>query len=146
MAIGLVALIAIGAAAGETGTPSPIATASAYLDAMESGDLDAAERLFGRASSIFESGGQEGTWKHYREHHLGPEIDAIKAFEVSRGEPESDESADGQMAFVAWPIEYRIELEDRTIESKGTVTFVLIHGDDGFKIRHLHWSSRPKRR
>ena len=79
-------------------------------------------------------------------YHLGPEIAAIKAFEVSRGAPESDESADGQMAFVAWPIEYRIELEDRTIESKGTVTFVLIHGDDGFKIRHLHWSSRPKRR
>ncbi len=34
--------------------------AAAYLKAMESGDLDAAEKLFAPQSSIFESGGQEG--------------------------------------------------------------------------------------
>ena len=33
---------------------------------------------------------------------------------------------------------------DRTIESKGTVTFVLTRGDEGLRIRHLHWSSRRK--
>jgi hypothetical protein len=49
------------------------------------------------------------------------------------------------MAFVAWPIGYRIVLkDDRTIESKGTVTFVLVGGEDGFRIRHLHWSSRKQ--
>ena len=35
---------------------SPTAVAAAYLDAMESGDLDAAEKLFGSSSSIYESG------------------------------------------------------------------------------------------
>ncbi len=140
------ALILPIALADEGTSFSPTAVASAYLDAMESGDLDAAEKLFGSPSSIYESGGQEGTWKHYREHHLGPEIDAIESFTISRGESESYKSQDGSMAFVAWPIEYRIVLEgDRTVESKGTVTFVLIHGDDGFRIRHLHWSSRKQK-
>ena len=129
------------------GTPlAPTAVAAAYLDAMESGDLDAAEKLFAGDSSIYESGGQEGTWKHYREHHLGPEVDAVASFTISRGESESSRSQDGSMAYVAWPIEYKIELrDDRTIESKGTGTFVLTRGDDGYRIRHLHWSSRKKK-
>ena len=146
VAFALLPSIALVALADE-GTPlAPTAVAAAYLDAMESGDLDAAEKLFGSPSSIYESGGQEGAWKHYREHHLGPEIDAVESFTISRGESESQVSQDGSMAFVAWPMEYRIVLKgDRTIESKGTVTFVLVGGNDGFRIRHLHWSSRRKK-
>ena len=124
----------------------PTEIAAAYLEAMESGDLEAAEALFAPKSSVFESGGQEGDWQHYREHHLGPELAQIKSFSVSRGEPEVEESQDGSMAFIAWPIEYRIALEDqRVIESIGTVTFVLVRGDDGLRIRHLHWSSRKQK-
>ncbi len=58
-------------------------------------------------------------------------------------DPEEGRSADGSMAFVAWPIEYTIELKDgRVIESKGTVTFVLVKVDEEYRIRHVHWSSR----
>ncbi len=118
----------------------------AYLDAMETGDLDAAGRLFASESSVFESGGQEGTWAHYREHHLGPEIGEIDSFKVIRGTPEVEYSADRTMAFVAWPIEYKIALKDeRLIESRGTVTFVLTGGSAEYRIRHLHWSSRRKK-
>jgi hypothetical protein len=123
----------------------PTEVAAAYLEAMESGDLDAAETLFAPQSSIFESGGQEGDWQHYREHHIGPELSAIKSFSISQGEPEVEESQDGSMAFVAWPIKYRIDLEDRLIESIGTVTFVMVRGADGLRIRHLHWSSRAQK-
>ena len=56
------------------------------------------------------------------------------------------ESRDGGMAFVAWPIEYKIVLKDqRVIESLGTVTFVFVRENKDFRIRHLHWSSRKKR-
>ena len=124
----------------------PKEVAAAYLEAMETSDLDAAEKLFAPQSSIFESGGQEGDWQHYREHHIGPELSAIKSFSISQEEPEVAESRDGSMAFVAWPIQYRIALEDgRVIESLGTVTFVLVRGTDGLRIRHLHWSSRKQK-
>ena len=124
----------------------PKKVAAAYLDAMESGDLETAGALFAASSSIFESGGQEGDWQHYVEHHIGPELGEIKTFVIKRGEPEVQESQDQSMAFVAWPIEYRITLKDqRVIESIGTVTFVLVGGDKGFRIRHLHWSSRKKK-
>ena len=125
---------------------APAEVATAYLSAMESGDLEAAEALFAAQSSVFESGGQEGDWQHYREHHLGPELAELETFSISRGEPEVQESQDGTMAFVAWPIEYRIALEDqRVVESVGTVTFVLVREGNGFRIRHLHWSSRRQK-
>ena len=124
---------------------SPVETASAYLSAMEASDLDAAEALFAADSSIFETGGVEGTWQTYRSHHIGPELDAIKSFVVSRGEPTEGSSTDGSQAFVAWPIEYTIDLADGTvIESRGTVTFVLERHGESYEIRHMHWSSRRK--
>lgn len=112
---------------------------------METSDLDGAGKLFAATSSVFESGGREGAWAAYREHHLGPEIGEIKTFKVARGEPETASSKDGTMGFVAWPIEYRIELKDgKLIESRGTVTFVLAREGAEYRIRHLHWSSRRK--
>lgn len=49
------------------------------------------------------------------------------------------------MSFMAWPIEYRIELkDDRLIESRGTVTFLFVKEGSEYRIRHLHWSSRRK--
>jgi hypothetical protein len=122
---------------------SPTDVARDYFLAMDAGELDDAEALFAKQSSIFETGGAEGTWDHYREHHIGPELDAFESFETTLGDPEEDRSTDGSMAFVAWPIRYRIELKDQTvIESKGTVTFVFVKDDDKYRIRHLHWSSR----
>ncbi len=123
----------------------PRRVAEAYFDATTASDLDAAGKLFARESSVYESGGVEGTWQHYRDHHLGPEIDAVQSFSLTKHEPEVVKSNDGSLAFVAWPIEYRIALKDkRVIDSKGTVTFLLVTEDGAYKIRQLHWSSRRK--
>lgn len=112
---------------------------------MEDSDLEAAEALFAADSLIFETGGVEGTWSEYREHHIGPELDAIESFVMTRARPSEQKSADGTMAFVAWPIEYTIKLDDgRVIQSRGTVTFVLENHGRHFMIRHLHWSSRKR--
>ena len=138
-------LIPVQFAQGQERSDTPTEIAETYLAAMEDSDLDRAELLFTGGSSVFESGGVEGTWQHYREHHIGPEIGQIASFAVDRGDPEEEQSADGSMAFVAWPIEYTIELKDgRVIESRGTVTFVLVKEEDQYRIRHLHWSSRRK--
>ncbi len=131
------------AANAQTAEPAPVEVARSYFEAMDRKNLAAAEALFASSSSIFETGGNEGDWTHYRDHHIGAELDAIEHFETTLGEPESESSADGTMAFVAWPIEYQISLKDgREINSRATVTFVLVDVGEGFRIRHLHWSSR----
>lgn len=142
----LVSFLALAPVGTEAATSSgPTEVAGRYLDALESVNLDAAEKLFSTTSSVFESGGREGSWATYRERHLGPENDEIQSFRINRGEPESGTSRDESMAFVAWPIEYRIDLKDgKIIESRGTVTFLLIREKKEYRIRHLHWSSRRK--
>ena len=151
LAVLFIGLVGCGGAAVSQESPltqpsrTPVEVATTYLDAMESGDLDAAEALFASQSSVFESGGEEGTWQRYREHHIGPELAEFETFTITRGEPESQTSQDGSMAFVAWPIEYRIQLHDgRTIESHGAVSFVVELEGAEYRIRHLHWSSRRK--
>ncbi len=142
----LVVLIggAVLAGTGDGEAPvQPQDVAAAYFAALQAPDLDAAGALFAGESSIFETGGVEGTWQHYREHHLGPEVDAIAAFTIRPKEPEVTTSEDATLAVVTWPIEYTISLKDkRTIESRGTVTFVLVRVESSYSIRHLHWSSR----
>lgn len=143
----LVAVFALPAASAraEESPKTPIEIAAAYLAAMETSDLDAAEALFAADSLIFETGGVEGTWREYRDHHIGPELDAIESFVMTHAPPTARKSADGTMAFVAWPIEYTINLDDgRLIQSRGTVTFVLENHGHHFMIRHLHWSSRKR--
>ena len=133
--------------ADDNKTSDAIGVCRAYFEAMDNSDLDAAGKLFAEKSLIFETGGVEGSWKTYREHHLGPEIDGVLSFETSLGEPEAMSSKDGSMSVVAWPIEFHIKFkDDREIDSRGTVTFVLSLEDGMQRIRHLHWSSRRKKK
>ena len=126
--------------------PSAREVAAAYFDAMESGNLDDAEALFAAESVIYESGKVEGAWEAYRARHIGPELEESKSFTITRGEPEEQASRDGELAWVAWPIEYRIVLNDgREVESRGTVSFALAREGGSLRIRHLHWSYRKKR-
>ena len=138
-------LVVMSARVEAAASDGPAKTAGRYLDALESSDLDGAGRLFSATSSVFESGGQEGDWARYREHHLGPENGEIKSFKIRRGEFETEASKDSSMAFVTWPIEYRIDLKNgKVVESRGTVTFLLVKEKGDYRIRHLHWSSRRK--
>ncbi len=51
-----------------------------YSNAVEKLDVTGTEKLFTANSKVFESGGSEGTYTHYLEHHLGPEFKEFKSF------------------------------------------------------------------
>ncbi len=70
---------------------TPTRIADAYLEAIETSDLDRAEALFAHESSVFESGGVEGTWQHYREHHIGEELEELASFTIARGDASEGE-------------------------------------------------------
>lgn len=78
----VVVATAMSGARGQESPKTPIEIAAAYLAAMEASDLDAAESLFAANSVIFETGGVEGSWKDYRERHIGPELDSIESFTI----------------------------------------------------------------
>ena len=53
---------------------------TSYRDALTSRDAEAMAALFAQESFIYENGKAEGSFTHYMEHHLGPELDAITSF------------------------------------------------------------------
>jgi len=114
----------------------------AYLDGMSEGELDALDELFvaGDRSSIYENGSNEGTWLHYKEHHLAPEQEAASNFRFTLREENAEATGDGFLVKVVGSFSVRVGEEARTY--RAAVSYVLVPVEDELRILHLHWSSR----
>lgn len=115
---------------------------STYKAGLEALDVSGLTGLFTADSEIFESGGVEGSFARYLEHHIGPELDEFKAF--SFRDYAVNVRIEGDYAFATETYIYRIVLKEdgRVIEKRGLATSVLKRTPDGWKIRLNHSSSR----
>ena len=117
-----------------------------YKDALQSLTTEGTFELFTEDSKVFESGGVEGSYAHYIEHHLGPELGHFKKFEFS--DYEIDAEVDLPYAFTTETYIYTIVLnpdekgESRTIKKKGVATSILKKIDGKWQIVKTHSSSR----
>jgi ketosteroid isomerase-like protein len=118
----------------------------AYKDALQNLTTEGTLELFSENSEVFESGGVEGSYAHYIEHHLGPELGHFKSFTFS--DYIIDAQVDGDYAFTTETYVYTIVLnpnekgESRTISKKGVATSILKKMDGNWKITKTHSSSR----
>jgi ketosteroid isomerase-like protein len=121
----------------------------AYKDALQNLTTEGTFELFTEDSEVFESGGVEGSYAHYIEHHLGPELGHFKSFTFS--DYEIDAQVDDIYAFTTETYVYTIVLkpndqgESRTIVKKGVATSILKKIDEKWKIIKTHSSSRNKK-
>ena len=113
-----------------------------YSNAIETLDVTGTERLFTTDSKIYESGGSEGNYAHYLEHHLTPELKEFKSFTYSDYKVEVQ--VDGNYAFATETYNYTIILaKDNTeVKRKGVATSVLKKVKGEWKIMISHNSSR----
>lgn len=120
-----------------------------YKDALQNLTTDGTFNLFAKDSEVFESGGVEGSYTHYIEHHLGPELGHFKSFTFS--DYEIDVKVDVPYAFTTETYIYTIVLNpddkgnSRTIKKKGVATSILKKMDGEWKIIKTHSSSRNKK-
>jgi ketosteroid isomerase-like protein len=126
--------------------PSPQEILTAYRTAIQKLDSTEMSALFFEESRVFENGKSEGSFAHYLEHHLGPELGHIKSFTFT--EPKITVTEYGNMAVAHESYGYVIILEDgRTIERTGVATSVLKRDGANWKILQYHSSSRaPKKK
>ena len=126
-----------------------ISVMKSYKDALQNLTTEGTFELFTEDSKVFESGGVEGSYAHYIEHHLGPELGHFKSFTFS--DYEIDVQVDEPYAFTTETYVYTIVLkpndkgESRTIGKKGVATSILKKIDDKWKIIKTHSSSRNKK-
>lgn len=113
-----------------------------YNSAVEKLDASGTEKLFTADSKIFESGGSEGSYTHYMEHHLAPEMNEFKSFTFSNYKVEV--TIDGNYAFATETYNYTIIIaKDNTeVKRKGVATSVLKKIKGEWKIMINHNSSR----
>lgn len=136
------------AVAGEMSSEqSAVATVmTQYKDAIQRLTVDGTFELFTEDSAVFEQGGVEGSYTHYVEHHLGPELGHFESFTFSDYDIEVD--VQGAFAFTTETYRYQIILkpsdegESREISKKGVATSVLRKTQSGWKIYKTHSSSR----
>jgi len=119
------------------------ATMKSYKEALQNLTMEGTLDLFTKDSKVYESGGVEGSYPHYVEHHLGPELGHFKSFTFS--DYQIDIQIDVPYAFTTET--YTIELkakdgeEPRTISKKGVATSILKETDGMWKIAKTHTSS-----
>jgi SnoaL-like protein len=117
----------------------------AYLAGISGGDLDDLDQWFvaEEGSSIYENGSNEGSWEHYKEHHLAPEQDAVQNFKFTSKEQSVERCGDGFL--VRHVGGFSLEIEGQERNYRAAVSFMLVPTENGPRILHLHWSSRQLR-
>ena len=117
-----------------------------YHDALQALTVEGTFELFTEDAQVYEQGGVEGTYQHYVDHHLGPELGHFERFIFS--EYNADAQILDDTALATQTYQYTIvtkgsdEKPSRTIEKQGLATSVLVKTDDGWKIKRTHSSSR----
>ena len=90
-----------------------------YSQAIEKLDVAGTENLFTKDSRVFESGGSEGTYAHYLDHHLIPEFKEFSSFKYS--DYKVDVKVDGDYAFATETYNYTLVLA----KDKATIKLII---------------------
>ena len=112
----------------------------AFHAALKAGDTAAALALLAPDVMIFEEGYAERSRDEYASHHLGSDA-AFAAASESMVERRSG-WADGDIAWITSEGRTTGQFNNRPVDRLTTETMVLKRHADGWRIHHIHWSSR----
>ena len=114
----------------------------AFGVALASGDSAKVLALLHPDVVIFEGGWE--SLEDYRKGHLRADIRASQAL---KQETLRDViTISGDLALVTREYSSAGTMGERTVDSIGVETMVLVRAGSDWKIKHIHWSSRPRRR
>ncbi len=112
----------------------------AFHAALAGQDAAAAAALLSDGVLIFEGGYVERSKAEYASHHLG--ADAAYASAVPTSLVKRSGFADGDMALIASETRTTGTYKDKPVDRLSTDTMILKQEASGWRIVHIHWSSR----
>ena len=115
------------------------AVVQGFKDALAAGDSTAALGYLHPDLVVYEAGHAE-TLAEYRAGHLAADMEFSAAVETTV--LEQGVIVRPEMALWVSESESKGEFRGQAIDSRGTETVVLLPTDAGWKILHVHWSSR----
>jgi ketosteroid isomerase-like protein len=135
------------AAEPQTDVPDAAKAAAATVDrffaALSAGDLERAGAELDPNVIILESGGAEHSEAEYLGGHAKSDAEFLKGAHHSLTRRTARTS--GELAWVASESEMHAEQDGKPVTIASTETMVLRSTGTGWKIVHIHWSSRVKK-
>ena len=120
-----------------------IKVVEAFSAALQAGDLVRAGSLLAEDVLILESGGAERSRKEYLGGHAVHDAEFLKTAHIQPIH-RTARIVDG-FAWVGTESELHASKDGKPMAILSTETMVLKNTPDGWRIVHIHWSSRPKR-
>ena len=114
-----------------------------FSTALQAGDLGRAGALLAEDVLILESGGAERSKEEYLGGHAGHDAEFLKTAQIQLVHRTA--RREGGLAWVGTESELHASKDDKPITLLSTETMVLKNTPNGWRIVHIHWSSRPKR-
>lgn len=124
----------------ETAAAAAAETVDAFHAALKRGDTDAALALLAPGVMIYEEGGAERSRDEYASHHLGADAAFAAASEASVTRRSG--VAEGDVAWVMSEGRTTGQFNGRAVDRLTVETMVLVRRAEGWRILHIHWSSR----
>jgi uncharacterized protein (TIGR02246 family) len=120
-----------------------IAVVEEFSTALKAGDLARVGALLADDVLVLESGGAERSKQEYLGHHAGADAEFLKGTHVQV----TGRTARivGDLAWVGTESEMHASKDGVPLTLLSTETMVLARTADGWRIVHIHWSSRPKK-
>lgn len=120
---------------------TPAAAVDAFEAALVKGDEAAVQTLLAPDVLIYESGGQESSRDEYAAHHMKGDMAFLAG--SKREVLARSEGGDAQHAYVSTRSRITGRHKEKDVDIISTETIVLKYGVLGWRIVHIHWSSRP---
>ena len=116
------------------------AVVAAFHAALERGDTAAALALMAEDVLVYEQGGAERSRAEYAAEHLAADAEFSRSTRSLTSGRRS--RIDGDLAVVTSESRTTGRFRDRDVNSAGVETMVLRRTPAGWRITHIHWSSR----
>ena len=123
---------------------SPVRAVQALHEAMSAGDAKRVQNALDPKVLIMEGGNVERSRAEYAGHHLPADLTFMKAINYKLERQTGDTV--GDLAWVASEARLNGTREGKPIDLVSTETLVLKKAAAGWKVVHIHWSSRAAKK
>jgi ketosteroid isomerase-like protein len=117
------------------------AAVDSFSSAVARGDAAGAIHWLHPRLEVFESGYADDL-AHYRKEHLPADIAYLREVRVRTVASRVTVNVTGGMALYTAETESSGTHDGQAVHARGTETMVLLHTANGWRILHIHWSSR----
>ncbi len=129
-------------AAAQTADRSPVEVVTAFHEALVAKDSALALSLLAPGVVIYEAGRVDASREAYRQGHLPGDVRFASA--VTREVINRQSGSVGELAWILTETRTTGTFRERDIASFGTETVLLRRTSEGWRIVHIHWSSRSR--